>query len=217
MPDLATQIVIALCVLLTVWYVVGWRLNRTRGEHLLEWIVRGLRTNGDQITVSRLGMSGYQVNVSKAQAPFKTIEATIVLQPREILLLWILNVLRGRADYLVLKGTLRASPRGAVEVVNKKAPLAKRVLKGTGESGWTRGDTPSGLIMAFRGKGGQQQANAISHLVEDLSPRLVRLSLSTKAPHLFANASLAGLDQKSALLLLTSLRDLAQAAAPGRR
>jgi len=217
MSDLATQVVIAFCVLLTVWYVVGWQLNRTRGGRLLEWVVRGLRTSGDQTTVSRLGMSGFQVNVRKAGAPFKTIEAIIVLQPREILLLWILNLLRGRSDYLILKATLRASPRAEVAVVEKKGPLGERVMKGVDESDWTRRDTPSGLVMAFRGKGGEQQANAISHLVEDLSPRLVRLSLSRKAPHLLANLSLAGLDQESALLLLSSLRDLAQTVAGGGR
>jgi hypothetical protein len=212
MSDLATQVVIALCVLLTVWYVVGWRLNRTQGERLLEWIVRGLRTSGDQTTVSKLGMSGFQVNVSRAGAPFKTIEATIVLQPREILLLWILNLLRGRSDYLILRATLRSSPRGEVVVVEKKGPLVERVMKGVNESDWTRRDTATGLVMAFRGKGGEQQANAISDLVENLSPRLVRLSLSKKDPHLVANLSLAGLDRESALLLLSSLRDLAQAA-----
>jgi hypothetical protein len=213
MSDLATQVVIALCLLLTVWYVVGWRLNRTRGGHLLEWIVRGLRASGDQITVSRLGMSGFQVNVRRARAPFKTIEATIILQPREILLLWILNLLRGRSDYLVLKSTLRGSPRGEVEVIGDRGSLIGRVRKGGDENGWTRGDTDSGLAIAFQGKGGQQLADAISQSVEDLSPRLVRLSLGKKAPHLLANLSLAGLDQESALLLLSSLRDLAQAAA----
>jgi len=217
MSDLATQVVIALCVLLTVWYVVGWRLNRTQGDRLLEWIVRGLRTSGDQTTVSKLGMSGFQVNVRKAGAPFKTIEATIILQPREILLLWILNLLRGRSDNLILKATLRSSPRAEIVVVEKKGPLVERVMKGVDESDWIRRDAASGLVMAFRGKGGEQQANAISHLLEDLSPRLVRLSLSKKDPHLVANLSLAGLDQESALLLLSSLRDLAKAAAPGSR
>ncbi len=217
MSDLASQVVIALCILLTAWYVVGWRLNRIRGQRLLEWIVRGLRTSGDQTTVSKLGMSGFQVNVRKTGAPFKTIEATIVLQPREILLLWILNLLRGRTDYLILKGTLRSAPRGEVEVVEKKGSQAQRVTKGLEDSDWTRRDATSGLVMAFRGRGGEQHAKAISPLLKDLGPRLVRLSLGRKAPHLLANLSLAGLDQESALLLLSSLRELAQAIAPGTR
>ncbi len=217
MPDLATQLVIALCVLLTVWYAVGWLLNRRRGERLLEWIVRALRAGGEQTTVARLGTSGFQVNVSRARAPFKAIEATVLLQPREVLLLWILNLLRGRTDSLVLRCTLRTPPRADVEVVSKKGALAKRVMKGIDESGWSHQDMPGGLIVAFRSKAGQQQADALSHLVQDLSPRLVRLSLSKKAPHLLANLSLAGLDQQSVALLISSLRDVAQAIAPGRR
>ncbi len=189
-------------------------MNRRHGRRLLEWIIRGLRASGGQITASRLGMSGYQVSVHKAQAPFKSIETTLLLQPREILLLWMLNLLRGGSDYFVFNGTLRAPPRGEVEVVKKRGRLATPLLKGLEENTWTSQEAGSGLIIASRGKKGQQQAQAISHLVEDLSPRLLRLSLSKKTPHLLVNLSLAGLDEQSALLLFCSLRDLAQAVLP---
>jgi hypothetical protein len=217
MSDLATQAVIAFCIVLGIWFVVGWQMNRRHGRRLLEWIIRGLRASGGQITASRLGMSGFQVSVHKAQPPFKSIETTVLLQPREILLLWILNLLRGGADYFVLNGTLRASPRGEVEVVKKRGRMATPLLKGLDEKTWTSQETDSGLIIASRGKQGQQQADAISHLVEDLSPRLLRLSLSKKAPHLLVNLSLAGLDEQSALVLLSSLLDLAQTVGPGGR
>lgn len=213
MTEFANQVVIAFCALLVVWYIVGWQVNRGRGERLLEWVLQGLRAFSDQITVSRLGTSGFQVNVGKAQAPFKKVEATILLQPREILLLWIFNRLRGRADHLVLKGTLRASPRGEVEVMKKRSRLAGRVLKGLDEEVWTHQETTGDLLIACRGEKGQRQAEAILHLVDGLSPRLLRLSLSKQPPHLLLNLSLAGIDERSALLLLSSLQDLAQAVA----
>jgi hypothetical protein len=212
MTEFANQVVIAFCALLVIWYIVGWQVNRRRGERLLEWVLQGLRAFSDQITVSRLGTSGFQVNVGKAQSPFKEMEVTILLQPREILLLWIFNRLRGRTDSLVLKGTLRASPRGEVEVMKRRGRLAGRVLKGLDEGVWVRQETAGGLVMACRGEKGHQQADAISHLVEDLSPRLLRLSLSKKAPHLLVNLSLAGMDEQSALLLFASLQELAQTA-----
>jgi hypothetical protein len=215
MSDFTTQVVIAFCALLIIWYIIGWQVNRRHGRRLLEWIIQGLRAFGGQITVSRLGTSGFQVNVKKAHPPFRKIETTILLEPREILLLWLFNLLRGRADYLVFKSTLRASPRGEVEVVKKKGRLARRVLKGLDERAWTRQETVNGLVTACRGKQGQQQADAISHLVGDLSPRLLRLSLSKKAPHFLVGLSLAGLDEQSAPLLLSSLQDLAQTVAPG--
>jgi len=213
MTEFANQAVIAFCALLVAWYIVGWQMNRRRGELLLEWVVQGLRAFSDQITVSRLGTSGFQVNVGKAQAPFKKVEATILLQPREILLLWIFNRLRGRTDHLVLKGTLRGWPRGEVEVVKKRGRLAGRELKGLDEEAWTRQETASGLVIACRGEGGEQQVEAISSLLEDLSPRLLRLSLSKKAPHLLVSLSLAELDEQSALLLSASLQELAQTVA----
>jgi hypothetical protein len=217
MSNLATQIAIVLCILLAAWYVVGWQLNRRRGERLLEWVIRALRASGEQVTVTRLGTSGFQVNVKRAHAPFEAMEATVLLQPREILLLWILNLLRGRADSLVVRGTLRTPPRGDVEAAGRKSPLAGRLMKGIGESGWSHQETPSGLMVASRGKGGHQQAEAISHLVEDLSPRLVRLSLSKKAPHVLANLSMAGMDEQTVALVLSSLRNVAQTVASGRR
>jgi hypothetical protein len=214
MTEFANQAVIAFCALLVIWYIVGWQVNRRRRERLLAWILQGLRPLGDQITVSRLGTSGFQLNVGKAQAPFKRIETTILLQPREILLLWIFNLLRGRADYLVFKATLRAWPRGEIEVVKKKGRLARRVLNELNEGDWTRQETAGGLVIACRGEKGQQQADATSHLVENLSPRLLRLSLSKKTPHLLVSLSLAGIDEQSALLMLSSLQDLAQAVTP---
>lgn len=213
MADIATQAVIAFCALLVVWYIVGWQMNRKRGERLLKWIVHGLRALGDQITVSRLGTSGFQVNVGKAQAPFKSIRATILLEPRGILLFWIFNLLRGRTDYLVFRATLRAWPRGEVEVM-KTGRLSRGVLEELDEKAWTRQETAGGLVMAYQGEKGQQQMDAISRLMEDLSPRLLRLSLSKKTPHLLVSLSLAGLDEQSALLLFSSLKDLAQAVTP---
>jgi len=214
MAEIETQAVIAFCALLVVWYIVGWQMNRKRGEQLLEWVLQGLRAlGGDQITVSKLGTSGFQVSVTRVQAPFKSIEATILLQPREILLLWIFNLLRGRTDYLVFKATLRAWPQGEIEVM-KRSRLGKQVLKGLDEETWMSQETASGLVIACRGEKGQQQAAAISRLVEDLSPRLLRLSLSKKDPHFLVTLSLAGLDEQSALFLLSSLRDLAQVVTP---
>ena len=212
MTEIANQVVIAFCALLVVWYIAGWQINQRRGRRLLEWILQGLRAlGGDQITVSRLGTSGFQINVAEVQAPFKRIEATILLEPRENLLFWIFNVLRGRVDYLVLKGTLRASPRGEVEVMKKRGGLTGQALGDLGGKAWTRQETASGLAIACRGNKGQQQADAISHLLESLSPRLLRLSLSKKAPHVLVSLSLAGLDEQSAVLLVSSLQDLAQA------
>jgi hypothetical protein len=217
MSDLTTQAVIAFCILLIVWYIVGWQMNRRHGRRLLEWIIQGLRTFGGQITVSRLGTSGFQMNVRKAQAPFKRVEAIIFLEPREIFLLWLFNLLRGGTDYLVFKGTLRAPPRGEVEVIKKRGHLARRVLRGLDERAWTRQETADGLVIACRGRQGQQQTDAISPLVEDLSPYLLRLSLSKKAPHLLVSLSLARLDEQSVLLLLSTLQDLAQTVALGGR
>ena len=213
MTEIATQAVIAFCALLVVWYVVGWQMNRRRGEQLLEWVLQGLRSLGDQITVSRLGTSGFQVNAEKVQAPFKKIEATILLQPREILLFWLFNLLRGRTDYLVFKATLRAWPGSEIEVM-KTGRLSRGVLEGLDEEAWTCQETAGGLVMAYRSKQGQQQVDAVVHLLESLSPRLLRLSLSKKAPHLLVSLSLAGLDEQSALFLFSSLKDLAQAVTP---
>ena len=218
MTEIATQAVIAFCALLVVWYVVGWQMNRRRGEQLLEWVLQGLRAlGGDQITVSRLGTSGFQVNAEKVQTPFKKMEATILLQPREILLFWIFNLLRGRADQLVFKATLRVWPGGEIEVIKKKGRLTRRMLGDLDGKAWTRQEMASGLVMAYRGNKGQQQADAASRLVENLSPRLLRLSLSKKAPHLLVSLSLAGLDEQSALLLFSSLKDLAQAVTEKRK
>jgi hypothetical protein len=65
-----------------------------------------------------------------------------------------------------------AHHRREVEVVEKKCPLADRVMKAGAESEWTRRETGGGLVTAFGGRGGEQQARGKSIRRGSSVPRL---------------------------------------------
>ncbi len=199
MSEIATQGVIALSIALVIWYVVGMQVNRRRASHLLRWIREGVREFGGEATWRGLGTSGFQVTVKGARHPFRRIEMMVLLEPREMLLLWLFNRLRGRRDLMVLKADLRTRPKTEVEVINKGGRIAREVLKAIDEEGWIRGEIgDTNLMVARKGKDIAALAEGLSPLVREHAPYILRISLRKALPHLLVNLSLSGLEAMEA-------------------
>jgi len=60
--------------------------------------------------------SGARINVIHAAPPFRRLEMTLLLENREVPLLWLFDRLHGKRDWLTIKATLRSPRRGEVEV-----------------------------------------------------------------------------------------------------
>ncbi len=185
--QLATQIVIGLSVLLVLWYPFGRQMNRRRGLRALRWLREGIRAYGCQASVNWVGASAFQVGVQGALGPFKRVGMMVLLESREMLLLWIINRLRGKRDILVIKADLRLKPKTDLEVT-RRGWRAGRALKALEKEGWTI-DSLNGMFIALK-----RDAEIASKLTSTLSAlQLVRLSLRKRSPHLVANFHLIGL------------------------
>jgi len=210
MTDIATQVVIALSIALVVWYFVGAQINRRRARSLVRWIREGVQVFGGQATMRPMGTSGFQVNVEKAKGPFKRVGMMVLLESREMLLLWIFNRLRGQRDLLVLKSDLRTRPKTELEVICKGTRMARRALKGIDET-WAREEMEKGrLIVAHRGKERPGLGENLLPLLREYIPYLLTLSLRKSSPHLLANLSLSGLERVPAEALFGLLKEVAE-------
>ena len=145
--------VIGLCVVLALWYGAGYLYNRGRGQRLFRWLETGLDVLGGERESGWIGSSasGARINVLHTDPPFRRMEITLLLENREIPLLWLLDHLRGRKDRLIIRATLRSPRRGEVEA----APARKRIGHWQEES-WTQYEGPRGLTVARRGPGAQR-------------------------------------------------------------
>ncbi len=212
MSEFITQAIIILSIALVAWYFVGAQINRRRMSRLLRWLKEGIRGLGGEATVRWLGTSGFQVNVKGPKRPFKKVEMTFLLEPREMLLLWLFNLLRGRRGLLVIKSDLRSIPRTEVEILQKRNKIARKILKVLNEKTWARAEMEgTNLIVAKKGKDVAGLIERSPSLFKELTPYILRLSLRRRSPHLLVNFSLSGLERIEAEVIFTLLEDVIKA------
>ncbi|HAL61365.1 MAG TPA: hypothetical protein DCP08_03050 [Chloroflexi bacterium] len=191
--QLATQIVIGLSVLLVLWYPFGRQMNRRRGLQALRWLREGIRAFEGQAAVNWVGASAFRVDVQGALGPFKKVGMMVLLEAREVLLLWISNRLRGQRDILVIRGDLRRKPKIDLELM-RRGWRAGRAMKALEKEGWTV-DTLNGMFIAL--KRDEEIASRLASTPSEAAG-LVRLSLKKRSPHLIANFHLTGLEGMTA-------------------
>lgn len=139
------QIIIAVSLVLVVWYVGFSFVNRKRGVSLYYWLREGVETLGPVSGVRWIGSAanGGQMVVEKAVPPFSRVELAFLLQSREILPLWLFNLGRGKRDELILKITLRHAPLHQVEA----QPQGRRMALA---EGYVTGEPLGGLQIAVQ-------------------------------------------------------------------
>ena len=187
---------IALALVMLVWYVVGIWYNRRRSMRTLNWLREGLRGLGGQLQASWIGSaaSGAQIMVSGTSAPIHQLEASFLLESRELLPLWLVNRLRGRRDELIIRIQLRSARQGEVEVV-VSGSRCERSLRQDSRSTWQWQDGPFGLRVAHQGRGGQALSAAVLPFLHRYGPFLRRFSWRREKPHLVLYMRLAGLTE----------------------
>jgi hypothetical protein len=131
MPDLsafAPSLAIALILLTMLWFAIGTQYNVRRGNDVLRWLQGGLPLLGRRTTVRWLGSSAVELGISDASEPFRDATVVVVLEPRDVALVWAWARSRGRRDFLIVRANLRHPPRFSVDAGDP--------------SGWTGRPTP---------------------------------------------------------------------------
>jgi len=203
--------VIGLCVFLALWYGGGYLYNRRRGQRLFRWLEIGLDVLGGEREFGWIGSpaSGARINVIHAAPPFRRLEITLLLEYREIPPLWLLDRLRGKRDWLIIKSTLRSPRRGEVEVSLTKSgalSLSKGKTTRRQEQTWTRQEGPHGLIIAYRGSGAQQKVAMLEPWLETYGAHLHRFAWRKTDPHVQLQMKVAGLLATSSETFLADLQ-----------
>ena len=205
--------VITLCVFLALWYGGGHLYNRRRGRHLFRWLEMGLDVLGGEREAGWIGSpaSGARVNLTHAAAPFRRLQITLLLENREIPLLWLFDHLRGKRDWLIIKATLRSPRRFEVEVVLDKGRIAQG-LRREQQQLWTWQDGPHGLAIAHQGPGAQRQVTVLGPWLETYGAHLSRFFWRKTDPHVQLRMRVGGLLATSSETFLMDLQAAVQGA-----
>lgn len=209
--NLGQWVVIGLCAILILGYVRGYYYNRQRAGQILTWLQEGLKTFGPVSAGEKLpGMAtGGRLEVKRAAAPVRRVEAVYLLAPRENLLFWVFHLLQGKRDELIVWVTYQAKPEQEVEVARRGDRQFESRLKAADKKPLEVADGPRGLSIASEGKKNGMLAGKVQSFLERYGSAVYRLALRGNKPHLFLRINLRVIKSAPAVEFFSVLRDLA--------
>lgn len=115
------SIAIAILLVVMLWFAFGTQRNIRRGNDVLRWLQDGLPLLGERTTLRWLGSTAAELTIAAARPPFRDAQVLVVLEPRDIPLLWLFSRSRGRRDFVIVRGNLVGPPRFVLEAADPAA------------------------------------------------------------------------------------------------
>jgi hypothetical protein len=180
------QILVGFVLLLAVWYVLASSYNRRRGHKIFRWLRDGVDVLGDNYQARWLGSaaSGARIAVDRAKSPFRRVELIYLLESRELLPLWLFDLLRHKRDHVIIKVTLSHARPAEIAIVPAGSRAAARA-RAAGDESW-RFDEQDGLLIASRGPAATEVTANMAPLLQRYGRYVREISWSQKTPQLIA-------------------------------
>jgi hypothetical protein len=193
--DLGQWIIVGFSIFLGAWYVIASVINRRRGVATFQWLRTGLEKYGKVSAAKWIGTaaSGARLAIEGAKAPFRRIEAVFLLDSREILPLWLFNLLRRKSDELLLKTTLRRVPTHQMEVAHPGKLNLEKLSTEIGGSESLHQSQIAGLSFAEWGKIAPGAERISEDFFSKYGADIISLSLRRAVPHLIVKVRLSGI------------------------
>jgi hypothetical protein len=206
-PQLSIFIVVVLFIV--GWFAVGTHLNVRKGESVLKWLEDGLPLIGEKTTLRWLGSSAVELKIENAKTPFHNAQVLVLLEPRDVPLIWWYFRLRGRRDLFIFRGDLRSNPRREFEVLDLAAWSARSAHHRVKADGWQAVNVPAPLA-GFASQPSTDPSAAVGAArLDGCSP--VRVALRRSEPNLEIQWPLDELRKHSAREVVAAILKTAQA------
>lgn len=206
-----TSILILAVIVFLGWYAVGTQYNVRRGTSALKWIQKGLPAMGEKATLRWLGSSVVELKIAKAKDPFRSSEMLVVLEPRDVPVLWWWGRTRGRRDMMIIRGQLRAAPHFDLEARGSKV-WGPGELKREVTPKWTavQGGVANDMSADYRGEISPFAINRLIVAASMDGVKLTRLAIRRAVPNLELQFVLPKFEEVASQRVFGSVRDLAQ-------
>ncbi len=207
---LASIFVLAVIVFVG-WYAVGTQYNVQLGHNALKWLQKGLPVIGEKAALRWLGSSVVELKIAKAKDPFRSAEVLVVMEPRDVPIMWWLGRVRGRRDLLIVRGQLRAAPHFDLEAQLPRAWAAPNVERDQGGK-WTpvQGGVANGMRADYRGELSPFSVNRLIVAASLDGMTLTRVAIRRAVPNLEVHFLLPKFDQVATPRVFTSLKQLSE-------
>jgi hypothetical protein len=212
-----TDLIIALAAFLILWYVVGLYLNRRRGGALVRQIRDSLQSFGGQATIRWIGRSAFRIEVESLPSPLKKLGVSLVLEPRETFLLWLVWRCFGRRVWLMVGVSMGGTVKAIFDVYHPRRRGALDAANEVRSLGWTAEALPGRpeLLHAAPGKEGRALAQAVMALFHGTDVWQVRVR--HKEPQLVVSLPVPASETRVPLPIFTLLPQLVDCALARRR
>jgi hypothetical protein len=208
--DLGRTVFVLVALVFLGWFAVGTQLNVRRGNRLLRWLQDGLALVGEKSTLRWLGSSAIELKIQNAVEPLLSAAIFIVLEPRDLPILWWLFRARGRHDLLIVRGELRAPPRVELEALDTRAWSTRGVERALRRKRWTPVAVPPGSPLIAYAPGRTNAVSEVLPLAALPELGLVRLAVHRGAPHVEVQWTLTGLERLEARRVFETVHRLAE-------
>ncbi len=206
-PQLSIFILVVLLVV--GWFAVGTQLNVRKGESVLKWLQDGLPLLGEKTTLRWLGSSAVELKIENAKAPFHSAQILVLLEPRDVPLIWWYFRLRGRRDLFIFRGELRSAPRREFEALDLSAWSTRNAYARVRADNWTTVSAPAPLA-AFAAQASSDPSPAVHAAALESCPP-VRVALRRREPNLEIQWPLDPLRTHSARQVMEAVQRTVQA------
>jgi hypothetical protein len=204
------SIAIGLVLLIMLWFALGTQRNIRKGNDLLTWLQGGLPIIGRKTTMRWLGSSVLELGIREANDPFRDVTVMMVLEPRDVSVLWAWARWRGRRDFMIVRANLRRAPRFSLDVGNSVG-WTGRLDEATVDDGLRQISWP-GATMAFAAQGADDGAARVAwNQLLHVSDGVWRLTVQPVVPHLEIHLRPAAREGVPAQRVLEPIRELAVA------
>jgi hypothetical protein len=200
------SIAIALILLVMLWFALGTQRNIRKGNEFLRWLQTGLPLLGRRTTMRWLGSSAVELGIAKAEAPFREATVVVVLEPRDVSILWAYARSRGRRDFLIVRANLRRAPRFSMDVGDPRGWTGRPDAADSGERtvSW-----PDGCI-ALAGPGAEiALIRSTWDRLGGVSEGVWRLTVQPVVPHLEVHLRPPAIGSVASERVIAPIRDLA--------
>ncbi len=202
-------------VVLVGWFAAGMFLNVRKGNRIARWLQEGLPLVGEKTTLRWLGSSGIELKIQNPRRPLLNVEVFILLEPRDVPVLWGYFHWRGRSDVLIVRCKSSSTPRFQLEAFDPHAWSARNAQPEGERKEWTSlGALPAAKVTAFA-EGAMESARDVLALAARSQLPLVRLAVRRAAPQLEVRWQLFRFDDVSSRSLFETFLQINQRL-PGR-
>ena len=205
-PQLSLFIIVV--VIVVGWFAAGTHLNVRKGHDALRWLQDGLPIVGEKTTLRWLGSSAVELKVPEAKAPFRTAEVLVVLEPRDVPLIWWFSRIRGRRDLLIFRANLQHRPHHEFEVLDPTSWLGRPAEARARREQWAKVSAPAPLV-AYSSRNNSDPTPLTTAATIDGCP-LMLLSAHRVEPNLELQWRLADLKRHSSRAVFDAARRVAE-------